>query len=104
MSIDAYQLLPPDIVLIVARIIPGLELALGILLIAGFLLRIVATSASLVLLAFFSIMVRSYYKGMGIDCGCFGVGEALGPGTLLRDGLLVALSIVLAVAAFRRHR
>lgn len=104
MSIDAYKLLPEWAVLFAARIIPWIELVLGILLLAGFRLRYVATFASGLLLFFFAVMVRSYAKGMGIDCGCFGVGEALGPRTLARDGFLVALSIALAVGAFRRKQ
>ena len=101
MSIDAYKLLPEQAVLFLARTIPWLELVLGILLLVGFGLRYAATFSSLLLLAFFAIMVRAYVKGMGIDCGCFGVGEAISPRTLARDGILVALSIALAVGAFR---
>jgi hypothetical protein len=41
---------------------------------------------------------------MGIDCGCFGVGEALGPKTLARDGALLACSITLTVSAFVASR
>ena len=104
MSIDAYKLLPEQGVLFLARTIPWLELGLGILLLAGFGLRYAATFSSVLLLTFFAVMVRAYAKGMGIDCGCFGVGEALGPRTLVRDGLLVALSIALAVGAFRVSR
>ena len=107
MSIDAYKLLPEQGVLFLARTIPWLELVLGILLMLGFGLRYAATFSSLLLLAFFAIMVRAYVKGMGIDCGCFGVGEAISPRTLARDGILVALSLALAVAAFRassRHQ
>lgn len=103
MAIDAYQLLPSWAVLLLARAIPWVELVLGVLLLSGFLLRYVAAFASGLLSVFFAVMVRSYVKGLGIDCGCFGVGEALGPATLARDGALVALSIALAVFAFRQR-
>ena len=56
------------------------------------------------LLAFFVLMVRTYVAGMQIDCGCFGSGDALGPRTLLRDGLLLAASITLSVCAFYRSK
>ena len=101
MAIDSYQLLPPWAVLFLARTIPWLELVLGILLLAGYQLRYVATFASGLLAVFFAVMLRSYLKGLSIDCGCFGVGEALGPGTLARDGALIALSIFVAIFAFR---
>jgi hypothetical protein len=49
-------------------------------------------------------MVRAHFKGLGIDCGCFGFGEKLGPRTLVRDGLLVLLSLAVAAAAFLKRR
>ncbi len=103
-TIDAYKLLPEWAVLFLAHYLPWLELALGILLLAGFGLRYVAIVSSALLLGFFAAMLRSYVKGMGIECGCFGAGEAIGPRTLTRDGLLVALSIAIAVGAFRLSR
>jgi hypothetical protein len=104
LSIDSYQLLPEWAVLFTARALPWFELLLGILLIAGIGLRYAAFASSTLLLVFFGIMVRSYAKGLGIDCGCFGVGEALSPKTLVRDGLLVLISIIVTVAAFRQRR
>ena len=104
LSIDAYRLLPESGVIFVARTLPWLELALGLLLLVGYQLRYVATAASSILLLFFAVMLRSYLKGLGIDCGCFGFGEALGVGTLVRDGFLVIISLALTVAAFSRAR
>ena len=101
MSIDAYQLLPEWAVLTLGRIIPWLELTLGILLATGIGLRYAAAGASILLAAFFAIMLQAYIKGMGIDCGCFGLGEKISPFTLSRDGLLLAVSITLAIIAFR---
>ena len=100
MSVDSYHLLPDWGVLVVARTLPWLELLLGLLLLAGPWLRCTALAASLQLLFFFSVMLLSCSKGMGIDCGCFGVGEALGPWTLARDGTLLACSIALTATAF----
>ncbi len=101
MSIDAYQLLPEWAVLTLGRTIPWLELALGLLLVTGIGLRYAAAGASTLLAAFFAIMLQAYIKGMGIDCGCFGLGEKISPYTLSRDGLLLAMSVMLAVLAFR---
>jgi uncharacterized membrane protein YphA (DoxX/SURF4 family) len=99
LSIDAYQLLPEWAVLTTARVLPWLELALGLLLLAGVWLRYTSMLAAGILAAFFATMLFSFGKGMGIDCGCFGVGEPLTAKTLIRDGLLLAAAIVLAVAA-----
>ena len=103
-AIDAYRVLPEWVVLAVARTLPWFELLLGVLLIAGIRLRYVAPAATALLLAFFVLMVRTYIAGMQIDCGCFGSGDARGPRTLLRDGLLLAASITLSVCAFYRSK
>jgi uncharacterized membrane protein YphA (DoxX/SURF4 family) len=102
MSVDAYQLLPEWAVLAVARTLPPFELVVGLLLLVGRMPRFAAASATLLLAAFFSILVYSYGRGMTIDCGCFGVGEALSPKTLARDGAMLAASIALMVLSFRR--
>ena len=100
MSIDSYQLLPQWAVLFVARTLPWMELLLGLLLASGYVLPYAALATSAQLLVFFSIMARAYAKGLGIDCGCFGAGEALTGWTLARDGAFLACAIVLTVSAF----
>ena len=100
MSIDSYHMLPEWAVLSVARTLPWLELALGLLLASGYGLPYAALATSIQLLVFFSVMVRAYSKGLGIDCGCFGVGEALTGKTLARDGGLLACAVLLTVLAF----
>ena len=103
LSIDSYQLLPDYAVFAVAYTLPFIELGLGLLLIIGWGLRWVATAAATILSVFFILMLRSYGMGLTIDCGCFGVGESLSIKTLIRDGLLLASAILLAVIAFKRN-
>jgi uncharacterized membrane protein YphA (DoxX/SURF4 family) len=95
MTIDAYQLLPEWAVLATARFLPPFELLLGVMLLVGWRLRDWALAAMLLMLAFFSILLLSYGRGLTIDCGCFGVGEPLSAYTLTRDGLLVAAAVAL---------
>jgi uncharacterized membrane protein YphA (DoxX/SURF4 family) len=102
LSIDSYQLLPEWAVFALARTLPFLELALGVLLIAGIWLRYLSIVAAAILAAFFSVMVLSYFRGAAIDCGCFGVGEPLTAKTLARDGVLLAAAIALVVYTRRR--
>jgi len=104
LSIDSYGMLPQWAVLTVARTLPWLELLLGLLLASGFGLPYVALATSLQLVIFLGVMLRGYAKGLGIDCGCFGAGEALTIKTLIRDGLLTAGAIVLTVSAFQSRR
>jgi len=104
MSIDSYQLLPMWAVRMVARTLPWVELLLGIVLMTGFWLRISATAVSLMLLVFFSLIVRAWAKGMEISCGCFGPGEAISWKTMLRDGSLLAAALFVAAVSLVRRR
>lgn len=102
MAIDAYGLLPEWAVITLARTLPWFELVMGLLLLTGFWLRQSSRIASALLAAFFLVMLRSYTKGLQIDCACFGLGEAISLKTLVRDGLLVLSSVTLTALAFRR--
>jgi uncharacterized membrane protein YphA (DoxX/SURF4 family) len=104
MSIDSYQILPPDAVLGVARTLPWVELAIGLWLLVGWRIAPAATAATVILGAFFGVMVFTYGRGLQIDCGCFGLGEAMTWKTLVRDGAFVAASAALAVMAWRKSQ
>jgi uncharacterized membrane protein YphA (DoxX/SURF4 family) len=97
LSIDSYQVLPEWAVYAVARTLPWFELALGVLLVTGVWLRYLSVVATTILSLFFSVMLVQYFRGAGIDCGCFGVGEPLSARTLLRDGVLVAAALSLVM-------
>ncbi len=103
LSIDSYQLLPQWAVMTLARTLPWIELVLGVTLIAGFWLRYTSIAASAILALFFSVMLYQYANGAGIDCGCFGVGEALSAKTLARDGVLLAAALTLAVLSWNKR-
>jgi uncharacterized membrane protein YphA (DoxX/SURF4 family) len=100
LSIDSYQLLPEWGVTLVARTLPWFELALGLMLIGGVGLRYTSAVAAGILAVFFTIMSVAFVRGDSIDCGCFGVGEALSWKTLVRDGALLAAAV--ALVAFSR--
>ena len=105
LAISQYQLLPLKAVEIVARSLPWLELAIGILLVSGRWLRVAATGASLLLLTFFALMIRADLMGMAINCGCFGgTDDVISWKTLLRDGSLLAGSLALTAWAYLRRR
>jgi uncharacterized membrane protein YphA (DoxX/SURF4 family) len=104
LAINSYQLLPLKAVEFVARTLPWFELAIGLMLIVGRGLRISATLTSLLLLVFFGLIVRAYAKGMEINCGCFGNNEPISWWTMLRDGSMLAGSLLLTAYAFRGRR
>ena len=100
MQVDSYQMLSNWAVNVVAWGLPKFELLLGLLLLAGWQLRIVASVTTALLAGFFAVMVRTYALGLEINCGCFGPGEKLGTKTLIRDGSLLALALAVAIGAF----
>jgi|SRR5450755_3171289 uncharacterized membrane protein YphA (DoxX/SURF4 family) len=100
MSIDAYQLLPSWAVFTVARTLPWVELILGLLLVTGRFMRYTAPAVTVVLIGFYAAMLRAYHFGTGIDCGCFGVGEAVSAITLTRDGILLGSSLIVTFLTF----
>jgi uncharacterized membrane protein YphA (DoxX/SURF4 family) len=104
LAISSYDILPLKAVEMVARSLPWAELVIGVMLVTGFGLRIAATATSLMLLVFFSLMVRAFVQGKEISCGCFGNGEMISWWTLLRDGSMLACALLITWMAFRQRR
>lgn len=104
MSIDSYGLLPPGPVEFLARTLPAFELLLGIALIVGVWLRITSAITSALLVVFFSLIVNAAIKGQEISCGCFGPGETISWKTMLRDGAMLAGSLLLTALAWLKPR
>jgi uncharacterized membrane protein YphA (DoxX/SURF4 family) len=100
MAINSYNLLPVWAVEWLARVLPWLELALGIVLILGIGLRLSGIIASALLAVFIAAMTRAYIMGLEIACGCFGNNERLGPWTLIRDSSLLVLALAVTAGAF----
>jgi len=105
MAIDSYGILPLRWVEFVAKTLPWFELILGLALILGAVRKVTTTITALLLLVFFSLILRAHFKGQEINCGCFGPGEVISWKTMLRDGSMVAGAIFVTVMAFvRRNR
>ena len=104
MAIDSYHLVPLRYIEPLARTVPWFEVALGLLLIFGWLLRISLTTVSLTLAIFFAAMLHAFLNHQEINCGCFGPGEPISKWTLLRDGSMLAGSLFLTWMALRGSR
>ena len=104
MAVDGYQLLPPAGVIVVARGLPWLEVALGLLLWSGWKLRYSATFTALLLGGFLVAMTITYARGIDAVCGCFGPDERISPRTLARDSLLFLLAATLAAGTWWRRK
>jgi uncharacterized membrane protein YphA (DoxX/SURF4 family) len=103
-GIADYEVVPMWAAKFLAHTLPWFEVVIGLLLIAGRWLRVSTVSTSLLLLVFFSLMVRAFVGGKEINCGCFGPNELISWKTLVRDGSMLAVSLFLAAVAFRTRR
>jgi cobalt-zinc-cadmium efflux system protein len=100
LAVSSYKILPLPAVEFVARTLPWFEMIVGVMLIAGVWLRITATITSVLLVAFLGLIVRAYLLGMEISCGCFSNNEPITWLTMLRDGSMLAGSLILTAMAF----
>jgi uncharacterized membrane protein YphA (DoxX/SURF4 family) len=102
-AVNAYRLMPYDAAKAVGAAQPFLELALGLLLLAGLAVRLTAGIGAVLLVIFIAGITSAWARGLQIDCGCFSKGGELGAGQLptygweiLRDlGFLLLAGILL---------
>ena len=97
-AVRAYDVLPKAALAVVAVVLPWLEIALGLLLLAGFATRAVAVAGAGLLLVFVAGVTQAWARGLSIDCGCFGGGGVVDEGQtaygseLLRDAGFLLLA------------
>ncbi|MGC5585759.1 MauE/DoxX family redox-associated membrane protein [Ornithinimicrobium sp. W1679] len=102
-SVLAYELFSYPVARAVGTVLPLVEIAVGLLLVAGLLTRAAAAAGGLLMLVFVGGIVSAWVRGLSIDCGCFGTGGPVAPGEtaylpdLLRDLGLLALAAWLVV-------
>jgi uncharacterized membrane protein YphA (DoxX/SURF4 family) len=101
MAVRAYELLPIALANFLGIVLPFLEIAVGILLIIGAAVRVSALISGLLMLAFSIGIAQAWARGLSIDCGCFGGGGQVAPGTasylpeLVRDAGLALMAFYL---------
>jgi uncharacterized membrane protein YphA (DoxX/SURF4 family) len=104
MQVSSYQILSREASRFVAHTLPFAEIALGLLLLIGWQLRIWATLITLIIGGFFASVVRAYAMGLQINCGCFAKPEPLDGMTVLRDGALLLLAVLMTVFVYIEAR
>ena len=101
-AVRAYRLLPEALVGPVAFGLPVLEIAVGLALLAGVLVRTAALASAVLLVVYLVGVGSAWARGLQIDCGCFGgggevaAGQTAYPAELLRDGALLVVALALA--------
>ena len=83
----------------VATVLPGVELVIGALLVAGVAAPVPAIAALVLLVAFSVAIARQLVDGRHPPCACFGAWSQrpLGEGHLLRNAGLIVLAVVAIV-------
>ncbi len=83
--------------ILIATILPVIEIAIGILLLTGTKAKIAVVSAAGLFWFFFSFSVYGYAAGLYADCGCFGdvIASDFGVGMILRNALFAAVASML---------
>ncbi|MBY8872448.1 DoxX family membrane protein [Micromonospora sp. PLK6-60] len=102
-AVNAYQVMPYDLAMVIGAALPFVELALGLLLLLGLATRLAAAVSAALLVVFVAGIASAWARGLAIDCGCFGSGGQLAAGQapsylpeILRDlGFLVLAGYLL---------
>jgi uncharacterized membrane protein YphA (DoxX/SURF4 family) len=103
-QVESYKLISPETSQLVAHTLPFVEIALGLLLLIGWRLRIWATAITAIMVGFLAVVTRAYFLHMDINCGCFGAPEKLTGMTVVRDGAFAALALLMTIFAFMEAR
>jgi uncharacterized membrane protein YphA (DoxX/SURF4 family) len=96
-SISNYRLLPVSTLNFFAITLPWIEIITGILLISGIFVKENSTIIFSLLLIFTIAIVISLFRGLSIDCGCFGKGTQVGLLKLTENMLMIIGSLFLIV-------
>src|SRR3954468_4819547 len=79
-AVNAYGIFPYEVAKVIGAAQPFLEIALGLLLLAGLAVRLSAGISAVLLLIFIAGIAWAWARGLQIDCGCFSSGGTLGAG------------------------
>lgn len=96
-SISNYRLFPVVTLNFFAITLPWIELVTGLLILFGIAVKENSSIIFLMLLVFTIAIVISLFRGLSIDCGCFGKGSQIGLLKLGENILMLVVSLLLIV-------
>ena len=102
--VSNYQILPGQLINIMAIVLPWLEAVLGLFIMCGWCLPGAAILANLLLVTFLGALSFAVARGIDINCGCFSTKAAGAPHTLwylARDLLFLLLGTSVTIQVFR---
>ena len=104
-EVETFKFLSTEHSAMLAKVLPFVELGLGLLLLIGWRVRYWFACVSLLLVVFLSVLTRAYLLHLDIkNCGCFATPEPLTGMTLVRDGLFLAAALLCTSFAFVQAR
>src|ERR1700722_15474897 len=104
LQVEAFKLLPAWGVQFVAHVLPFTEIALGLLVLIGWKLRIWAALLTAIMLGFFVVVLRAYLLHMDINCGCFATPQPINLKKVLEYAAISALALLMTPFAFLEAR
>ena len=96
-SISNYRLLPIVTLNFFAITLPWIELVAGVLTLFGIAVKENSSILFSMLLVFTIAIVISLFRGLSIDCGCFGKGTQIGLMKLSENILMIFGSLLLII-------
>ena len=96
-SISNYRLFPISVINLFAITLPWIEIVAGILLVFGVAVKENSIIIFSLLFVFTLAIVISLFRGLSIDCGCFGKGTQIGLMKLGENLLMIVASFLLIV-------
>jgi uncharacterized membrane protein YphA (DoxX/SURF4 family) len=104
-AIHNYRMMPPEIINLMAIIIPWIELVSGVCLIIGFKIKGANLIISTMLIVFIIALSSAYTRGLNISCGCFSTAAAVKSDLLMRafeDILMLIGCLIIAIIGIKR--
>lgn len=94
-----YKVLPSFAALTFARILPWLEIAVGLAFFSGLAVRFASIIAGLLLASFIAALIVNLKQGRSIACSCYGVlgNHVISWGTVTRNTILLLLATILVL-------
>jgi uncharacterized membrane protein YphA (DoxX/SURF4 family) len=102
-----YQILPSQLINLMALVLPWLELILGLLLLSGIWMSGAVLGVNLLMVVFLSALIFNTARGLNLSCGCFSTettASGLSGWIVLRDVFFFSLSAYLLFVTTQANR